>query len=96
MMMKGMKGKCMTTKISWILVVIGALNWGLIGIGGFFGANWNVINLIFGAFPALEWIIYLLVGLAGLVMLFGCRCKKCMGKDGMMGKMGKENMQGME
>jgi len=63
--------------ISWTLVLIGAINWGLIGIGGFLGADWNVVGLIFGGLPALEWIIYILVGLAGVGSLFGCRCKKC-------------------
>jgi uncharacterized membrane protein YuzA (DUF378 family) len=57
-------------KLVWLLVIIGALNWGLVGLGHFFDANWNVVDLIFGTWPTLEAIIYLLVGLAGLKMLF--------------------------
>lgn len=69
--------KCGGSKISWILVIIGALNWGLVGVGGLLGYNWNVVELIFGRVSWLESIIYILVGLAGIIMLFGCRCKKC-------------------
>lgn len=57
--------------VAYWLVIIGALNWGLVGIGGFAGSNWNVVNLIFGSVPWLEWVVYLLVGLSALMMLFG-------------------------
>ncbi|MCB9809547.1 DUF378 domain-containing protein [Candidatus Peribacteria bacterium] len=61
---------------AWILVLVGALNWGLVGLGSFFGGNWNVVNLIFGSVPVLESIIYLLVGIAGVLMLTSCgSCK---------------------
>ena len=63
--------------ISWLLVVIGAVNWGLVGVGGFFDGNWNVVNLLLGNWPTVEWLVYILVGIAGLVTLFGCRCKGC-------------------
>jgi uncharacterized membrane protein YuzA (DUF378 family) len=53
-----------------VLVIVGALNWGLVGVGQFFDANWNVVNLIFGSIPALESVIYLVVGLAGLYELY--------------------------
>jgi len=58
-------------KIAWILVIIGAINWGLVGIGDFFGANWNVVNLILGGISWLEAIVYVLVGIAGVMMIFG-------------------------
>lgn len=45
------------------LVIIGALNWGMMG---FF--NLNLVNLIFGA--GIERIIYGLVGLTGLYSIF--------------------------
>ena len=57
--------------VAYWLVIIGALNWGLVGIGGFAGSNWNVVNLIFGSVSWLEWVVYLLVGLSALVMVFG-------------------------
>jgi len=68
----------MVHKVSNILLIIGGLNWGLVGIGMFMGKNWNVVNLIFGSMPTLEAIIYVLVGLAAVAMIFGCKCKKCM------------------
>ena len=55
--------------IAYVLVYIGALNWGLVGVGGFVGGNWNVVNLILGSIPTLEWIVYLLVGLSALWLL---------------------------
>jgi len=71
-MMKGAK-MCGLHKVSWVLVLIGALNWGLVGI-----ANVNVVDLIFGAWPIVVRIIYVLVGLAALVMLgAGKCCLKC-------------------
>ncbi|MGI6684034.1 MAG: DUF378 domain-containing protein [Bacillota bacterium] len=49
-------------RIALILVIIGALNWGLIGIFGF-----DLVATIFGGQSAmLSRIIYALVGLAGL------------------------------
>ncbi len=51
--------------IAVVLVVIGALNWGLIG---FF--NYNLVDAMFGAGSGLTRIIYILVGLAGLLELW--------------------------
>jgi uncharacterized membrane protein YuzA (DUF378 family) len=52
-------------KIALALVIIGALNWGLIG---FF--NYDLVAAIFGgSFTAGARIVYALVGLAGLVCL---------------------------
>ena len=56
--------------IAWWLLIIGGLNWGLVGIGGFAGSNWNVVNIIFGSLPWLEWLIYVLVGLSALWLIF--------------------------
>jgi len=56
---------------------IGGLNWGLIGIGAFLGKNLNIINWIFGRWTTLEWIIYILVGIAAVMSLFSCKCKIC-------------------
>ena len=70
-------GKCTGSMVGFVLVVVGALNWGLVGLGGFFGGNWNLVNLIFGRVSWLENLVYLLVGLAGVMLLVGCKCKKC-------------------
>ena len=53
--------------IGAILLIVGALNWGLIGLGGFMSANWNVVNMLLGAWPQVEWLVYILVGLAGVM-----------------------------
>jgi uncharacterized protein len=49
-----------------ILVIVGALNWGLVGI-----FNVNVVAYIFGEMNMLTRIIYIIIGLAGLWMIFG-------------------------
>ena len=43
------------------LIIIGAINWGLIG---FF--NFNLVAVLFGQFTWLTRIVYALVGLSGL------------------------------
>ena len=69
--------KCMGCKLAWILIVIGGLNWGLVGLGGLIGTNLNVVNLIFGSIPWLESVIYLVVGLATLMKVLKlCKCCK--------------------
>jgi len=55
--------------LGYILVVVGGLNWGLVGLGGFTGNNWNVVNMILGPWPQVEWTVYVLVGLATVWML---------------------------
>ena len=53
--------------VTFILVVVGALNWGLVGLSGLIGAgNWNVVNLILGSWPVVENLVYLLVGLSAV------------------------------
>ncbi|MDY6765898.1 MAG: DUF378 domain-containing protein [Candidatus Nanohaloarchaea archaeon] len=51
---------------SLVLVIVGALNWGLVGVGGFMGSNLNLVELLLGSVPVVENVVYLLVGLAGL------------------------------
>lgn len=53
-----------------ILVIIGAINWGLVGV-----FDVNLVSLIFGAGSALERIVYALVGLAGLWSAFSLATK---------------------
>ena len=61
------EGKNALTMIAGILVLIGALNWGLVGLGAFLGVNLNLVNLILGSIPTLEWIVYLLVGISAII-----------------------------
>jgi len=64
---------------AFILVIIGGLNWGLVGLGMWFGGNWNVVNLIFGSIGWLEALIYVLVGVSALYLCFTHKktCKNC-------------------
>lgn len=49
-------------KIALIFTIIGALNWGLIGIFDF-----NLVEAIFGGMNAIERIIYAIVGICGAI-----------------------------
>ena len=49
------------------LVIIGAINWGLIGFFQF-----DLVAFIFGNMSWLSRIIYALVGLSGLYMISAC------------------------
>lgn len=54
--------------IALVLMVIGALNWGLVGIFRF-----DLVAAIFGSMSVVSRIVYALVGIAGIwgiVMLF--------------------------
>ena len=67
--------------VTFLLVVVGGLNWLLIGLSGLVGggANWNVVNLILGSWPMVEQVVYVLVGLSAVWLLMGHKkdCKTC-------------------
>ena len=66
-------GRIRASPLDWVslaLVIVGAINWGLVGLGGFVGSNFNLVNLLLGGFPVLESLVYVLVGLAGLYELY--------------------------
>ncbi len=65
--------------VSWILIIVGGLNWGLVGIGGFAGGDWNLVHLVVGSMPTLESLVYVLVGLAAVyeVVNHKMNCKHC-------------------
>lgn len=48
-------------KIALVLVIIGALVWGIVGIFSF-----NIVDAIFGVGSIFSRIIYILVGISGL------------------------------
>jgi hypothetical protein len=55
--------------ITQILIVVGGLNWGLIGF-----LNWNLVAALFGESSVLSQIVYMLVGVSALwqlIQLFG-------------------------
>ena len=68
------KGWCNVHKVAWVLVWVGALNWGLVG---FF--DWNLVHTLLGSVSngMLENIVYDLVGLSAVAMLFCGNCKMC-------------------
>ncbi len=65
--------------ITFALVIIGGLNWGLGALGNYMGSNWNVVNLLLGSWGCLENLVYLLVGLSAIVLLVGHKkdCRAC-------------------
>lgn len=71
-------GKCCSVHgVAYVLVLVGALNWGLVGIGGFMGKELNLVNMLLGTWPMVEWIVYILVGLSALAMITMYPCKYC-------------------
>jgi uncharacterized membrane protein YuzA (DUF378 family) len=51
--------------IALILVIIGGLNWGLVGL-----LDFNLVDAIFGAGSTLSRIVYIIVGLAALYTIY--------------------------
>ena len=51
--------------IALILVIVGAINWGLVGI-----LDFNIVDKIFGIGSTIATIIYILVGLSGIWMIY--------------------------
>jgi len=49
--------------ISLVLVVIGGLNWGLVGL-----LDFDLVATIFGAMSAISRIVYVLVGLSAVYL----------------------------
>lgn len=73
--MKQLNGNIRVSTLDWlslVLVIVGAINWGLVGIGMWAGAgmSWNLVAILFGSIPILEAFVYVVVGLAGLYELY--------------------------
>ena len=56
--------------LAWILVVVGALNWGFMGV-----ASVNLVQTLLGT-GALTQVVYILVGLSGLYLMWMALSKK--------------------
>lgn len=65
--------------VAFCLLVVGGLNWGLVGLGSWMGGNWNLVNLIFGSMPMVENLVYVLVGVSAAVVAVGHKkdCREC-------------------
>lgn len=50
--------------VAFVLLVIGGLNWGLVGL-----FDLNVVNILFGNLPFVEMLVYVLVGLSAVFLL---------------------------
>lgn len=68
-------GKCIVCKIVGLLVGVGALNWGLVAL-----FDLNLVSRLFGMGTTAEKVVYIVVGIAGLVALIAlvkpCPCTK--------------------
>jgi len=51
----------MMDKVALALVIIGAVNWGLVGL-----FSLDLVQVLFGSIPILATIVYVLVALSGL------------------------------
>ncbi|HMT03828.1 MAG TPA: DUF378 domain-containing protein [Burkholderiales bacterium] len=60
-----------------LLSAIGAINWGLVG-----AFNIDLVAMLFGAMSSMARIIYILVGIAGVILLVGgLKCMSMMNCD---------------
>ncbi len=66
-------------KIASVLVWVGALNWGLVGLSGFFAKNWNVVDLVLVKLPYVELSLYVIIGIAAVYVAVTHRktCRDC-------------------
>ncbi len=64
-------------KIAKWLLVIGGINWGLVGIGLLMDKDLNVVYMLLGSWPMAEALVYVLVGVSAVVRLFHCKCGGC-------------------
>lgn len=64
----------MAHMIAFPLVIVGALNWGLVALFDF-----NLVNAVFGAWPMVEKVVYVLVGVSAVYTLATHKsdCKIC-------------------
>ena len=51
--------------IALILLIVGGLNWGLVGLFKF-----DLVAAIFGSIPVLQNIVYILVGVAAIYSIY--------------------------
>ncbi len=67
-------------RITFVLVIIGALNLGLVGIGNYIGSpSLDVLTDVFGPIPWLLNLVDVIIGLSALVLIFDHKntCRMC-------------------
>lgn len=69
--------KKMLHMAAFLLAMVGALNWGLIGL-----LDLNLVNVLLGSWPTVEKLVFVLVGVSAVYMLVTHKedCKICGGK----------------
>lgn len=65
------KGRGFFCWIAKLLLIIGGLNWGLVGL-----FNYNLVSSLLGDWPILVRVVYIVVGLAALLAIL-CLFKSC-------------------
>ncbi len=50
--------------IALVLVIVGGLNWGLVGLN----PNLNIVDMVFGPMSMISRLVYVLVGLAAIYL----------------------------
>ena len=60
-----MAEKNMIDWVALVLVIVGGLNWGLVGLFGF-----DLVRALFGMIPIVQNIVYILVGVAAAYMIY--------------------------
>ena len=55
----------MLYKIAFVLLIIGGLNWGLVGL-----FNFDLVKTIFGSMSLIARVVYVLVGLSAVYAIF--------------------------
>ncbi len=62
--------------VAYTLLWVGGLNWGLVGL-----FKYNLVNALVGSWPAVEMLVYVLVGLSTVYVIATHKsdCKVCGG-----------------
>ncbi len=55
---------------TFILTCLGAIQWGLIGIGGFMGKNVNIVSTLSRGNSIIEYALYLIIGISAVVHIW--------------------------
>lgn len=69
-----MESRKMVHMVAFLLMVVGGLNWGLVGL-----FNYNLVNMLLGSMPMVEKVVYILVGASSLYVMLThkAECKVC-------------------
>lgn len=66
--------KKMVHAVMFLLVVVGGVNWGLVGL-----LDFNLVERLLGGMPMLVKVVYVLVGVSAVFLVLGHKgdCKLC-------------------